>query len=596
MSSNDAQKVEAAIRRAYELYNTGDVARAKKALAAGKPGSLAHPVGLTLSGMIARGEGDAARALEAFETALGERPGDPNLQWLRGAALGDLGRHAEGLEAIETALAARPAMPKARFERGRILMALKRPKDALAAFDAALEAQPAWREALVERGKALEALGERGHAVASYDIALMIDANDAECRRLRADALGVLGRFDEAIADAEILTTERPNEIADARRLVKLLSEAQRFEDIPPHLPKLMKTAGGRCMAEGARAVVHAAAGEDEAALAAFERASAIGTLDDWFLASRGMSKLALGRWPDGFEDYERRLTFAAAPVSLPLMRWPRLKPGEAVAGKRVLVLGEQGLGDAIQFCRYLCRLVADGAEVTCSVPSPLRALISTLPAPVTLLDHVDMKIAYDAVVPMMSLPRHYGDTTETVPATVPYLAADPERVALWRERLGDTGFRIGVNWGAKVDARAIRGRSFPLTMLASLGAIEGVRLISLQKKIDEAEWDARPEGLEIERLGEDFDAGSQAFLDTAAVMACCDLVVTCDTSVAHVAGALGRPTFLALKHAPDWRWLKGRVDSPFYPTMRLFRQPEPGAWAPVFEAMAAAVAERIGA
>jgi hypothetical protein len=167
----------------------------------------------------------------------------------------------------------------------------------------------------------------------------------------------------------------------------------------------------------------------------------------------------------------------------------------------------------------------------------------------------------------------------------VPYLSADRQRVISWRERLGVRGFKIGICWhgGAKTTGL---GRSFPLFELHRIARLPEVRLISLQKFAGTEELCALPPGMSVETLGEDFDSGPDAFLDTAAVIENLDLVITCDTSIAHLAGALGRPAWIALQYAPDWRWMLERDDTPWYPSHRLFRQPEEGSWREVFEAM----------
>jgi hypothetical protein len=183
-----------------------------------------------------------------------------------------------------------------------------------------------------------------------------------------------------------------------------------------------------------------------------------------------------------------------------------------------------------------------------------------------------------------MSLPLAFGTTLADIPADVPYLAAEPARVERWRERLGAAGFKVGIAWQGSRN-RIDVGRSVPPEMFARLAAVPGVRLISLQKGAEDQLRAVSPP-LRVEVLGEDFDQGAQAFLDSAAVMAHLDLVITCDTALAHLAGALGRPTWIAIKHVPDWRWLLDRADCPWYPTARLFRQTRRGDWDSAFEAM----------
>jgi hypothetical protein len=246
-------------------------------------------------------------------------------------------------------------------------------------------------------------------------------------------------------------------------------------------------------------------------------------------------------------------------------------------------------LGDTIQFCRYLPLLVKAGAKVLFAPHEKLRRLVSTVSDDIEIVDVDDRDLDFDYHVPLMSLPLAFRTTLESVPSDCPYLFAQPDRVTHWRDRLGSEGFKIGICWQGsrnKIDF----GRSFPLSLFEGLSKIEGVRLVSLHRGDGEAQLADLPDGMVVETLGEDFDAGAEAFLDTAAVMHCCDLVITSDTAVAHLAGALGVRTWVALKYVPDWRWMLDREDSPWYPTMRLFRQGSRGDWPSVFDDMTKAL------
>jgi hypothetical protein len=190
---------------------------------------------------------------------------------------------------------------------------------------------------------------------------------------------------------------------------------------------------------------------------------------------------------------------------------------------------------------------------------------------------------AFDSVIPLLSLPAR----TSVAPVAPPYLLAEADRVTAWRARIGGDGVRVGINWQGNSGRFEDRGRSMQLAAFAPLATVPGVRLISLQK--GEGEAQLADCGFPVEVLA-GLDDGSDAFLDTAAVMMSLDLVVTSDTSIAHLAGALGRPVWVALRLVPDWRFMLGRDDSPWYPSMRLFRQAVDGDWGPVFGGMAAAL------
>jgi hypothetical protein len=185
-------------------------------------------------------------------------------------------------------------------------------------------------------------------------------------------------------------------------------------------------------------------------------------------------------------------------------------------------------------------------------------------------------------------------DAPRDDPASVPYLSAEPGLREAWFKRIGPEGFKVGIVWQGNPNPEADRGRSMPITALAPLATISSVRLISLQKGAGEEQLVNLPPSFQVETLGVDFDAGADAFVDTAAAMACLDLVATCDTSIAHLAGALAVPVWVALKRDAEWRWLTERADSPWYPTMRLYRQRHRGAWGDVFETMAGELAQLI--
>jgi len=261
---------------------------------------------------------------------------------------------------------------------------------------------------------------------------------------------------------------------------------------------------------------------------------------------------------------------------------------GEGPDHHRLVVVTEQGLGDAIQFGRYAALLAARGHAVTVLTRPILLPLLSTLPGVervVTSTDELGRDPRPFRWVPLMSLPRALHLTPNAIPAQPPYLSVDPSRTEVWAERLGQSGFKIGIAWQA-----ARRDRSAPLVSLAPLVDIDGVRLISLQKQPGSKQIDEVPFGNRIERPTSDTDTSAEALLDTAAIMMNLDLIVGVDTMAVHLAGALGRPAFVALRGIADWRWLTDRDDSPFYPATRLFRQPASGDWKRTFGQIADAV------
>lgn len=309
-----------------------------------------------------------------------------------------------------------------------------------------------------------------------------------------------------------------------------------------------------------------------------------------------GMSLLLQGRFAEGLAEYEyRHNSTKLVPITLQLgPMWN----GQDVGGKRLLVIAEQGFGDAIQFVRYAVVLRELGAEaVYVGCRAPIAQLLSGARGVTRVFAEGERLPEFDAWAPLMSLPYLLGTTLDTVPAPVPYLSAEPERVLAWSQRLSDApGLRVGLVWQGNPDQRVDRGRSIALSELAPLAAVPGLRLISLQKGPGIEQLTKLESVVRIESLGPAFDAGPAAFLDTAAVIVNLDLVITTDTAVAHLAGALGRPVWLLLRHPPEWRWLLDRPDSPWYPTMRLFRQEPGGTGASTWSNVVECVAEELHA
>lgn len=325
--------------------------------------------------------------------------------------------------------------------------------------------------------------------------------------------------------------------------------------------------------------------GRFDAAVVAHDRAIACAPSDPRLRLNRAVTLLRAGRMAEAWPDYEARLESGRGP-GLPMNL---LLPDVAtldLAGRTVLAWHEEGFGDTLQFGRYLPMLVARGARVLLRVPEALTRLMAQLPG-VEILPEGAAIPPFDWHVPVFSLPRAFATTLDTVPAVIPYLRADPLLTPSWNARLPEDGLRVGVVWAGQARpwlpwfTSLDRRRSASLADLAPLGAVPGVALVSLQKGAPAAE--PRPDTLVLH----DFTAEIADFADTAAIIANLDVVVSVDTSVAHLAGAMGKPVLLLDRYDSCWRWLAGRDDSPWYPSLRILRQTISGEWAPVV-AMAA--------
>jgi hypothetical protein len=295
------------------------------------------------------------------------------------------------------------------------------------------------------------------------------------------------------------------------------------------------------------------------------------------------------------FMDQPPRVTVRGA--SGEVIEKPRWTGGPAP--KSLLVLDEQGMGDTLQYMRFLPRLVASGTEVTFVTHKRLFRVIETMGAPLTLrpMDVAGSVAGIEAWTPLLNLPGAMGLTSEDMTLHAPYISAEPARVERWRDWLGGQGYRIGIAWQGNPKAPVDAGRSAPLAAFAPLAALDGVRLISLQHGAGSDQMETVPFGRLIETPGPEFDAGPDAFLDTAALVMSLDLVVTVDTAVAHLAAALGRPVIFALQaRDADWRWIPGQTHSRWYPSALFIRQKTQGDWWSAFVEIAGEVRRRMSA
>jgi hypothetical protein len=344
----------------------------------------------------------------------------------------------------------------------------------------------------------------------------------------------------------------------------------------------------GYFVALAARGDILAALGRHDEALACCDRALAI--RPDYVEAryNRACRLLAMGRLEEGWPGYEHRYDIPSFGLSRPVRRAAEWT-GDSLHGKSILIHSEQGFGDTIQCIRYLPSLVQRGARVTFLVARLLHRLLRPFTNDIALISELELEPAraFDVECSLMSLPFRFNTGLSTIPGQVPYLLAEDELTTRWRARIGPGGFKVGICWQGNPLNALDRGRSPPLAHFAALARIPDVRIISLQTHYGLDQLRQLPAGMTVETLGDDFGSGPDAFVDAAAAMNCVDLIVTSDTASAHLAGALARPTWLILRHVPDWRWLLERDDSPWYPHMRLFRQPVRGDFDAVFRKMA---------
>ncbi|MBB4196751.1 tetratricopeptide (TPR) repeat protein [Rhodoblastus sphagnicola] len=541
-------------------------------------------------------QGDLAGASRAYEQLLRDFGPHAEVSRLLGVLAAQAGDRARALDLLGEALALQPNHAVALDNRGVILKDLRRYDAALADFDRALALEPDSLPILNNRAIALLAAEKWDAAAFAYESVLARAPDHAGAWNDRGLALKNLGRTDEALASFDRALAVRPG-FADAlNNRGVLLKELKRFDEALAAYDAALALSPDYADAHHNRGNVFVELDRQDEAGACYDRALALKPGDPEIMFSVANFLLRMGRFAEGWRLYESRFARACVTDRFSRRGLPRrLVEGAPINGLRLFMFWEQGLGDVLQFCRFAKLAAEQGAHVSVAAPRRLHRLLSTLGAGVVWLDQDEAPEQFDAHLPLMSAPALLCAGPESWGALAPYLRAEPERVAYWREKidqgLPQAGQRIGVAWRTNLATSAGRDRGFDPALLKILAERPGVRLISLHRR---EQGDALPPPEARIEILENFDAGPDAFLDTAAVMETLDLIVTCDTSIAHLAGALGRPTWLALKHVAEWRWLRTRTDTPWYPSVRLFRQPAPGDWAAVFRAMAARLPSKL--
>jgi tetratricopeptide (TPR) repeat protein len=488
--------------------------------------------------VIACHEGQYKEGVELARRAIALGPPHARLYNLLGQALDRLRQPLEAIKNFDKAIALDPNFAPAHGNRANILVDAGMPEEALKSFDRAIALNPKSTPDLMNRGALLEELGRPEDALANYDAAIATDPKFAAVHANRGNVLKDLGLMD----------------------LERGERSSARFDQ----------------------------------AAAAYDQAIKLDPRLHEAYLGRALLNLMRGHWQPGFADYDHRADVGRPGYKpLPEPRWD----GTPRAGERLVLVAEQGLGDTIQFCRFAAVLAAREMDVMILVRKAMAPLLSTLKGVTITTDAAELAQDQRPLrwLPLLSVPGILGITPENLPREVPYLSAAPDRIESWRARLGAGGFKIGINWApGHADKTHISRRDIALTNFAALAALPGVELVSLQKGAPLGEIAEVAFRDKIRMIDADPDADADFFLDTAAVMTQLDLVIGCDTSIVHLAGALARPVFTALPVISDWRWMLARDDTPWYPTMRLFRQDASQQWAPVFERITAAVRERI--
>ena len=505
---------------------------------------------LHLLGVVAAQVGKNEIAVELIDKALSIKPGIAEAWSNRGNALQELKRYEEAVASYDRALLIKPGIAEAWSNRGNAFKGLKRYDEALASYDQALSVKPDHAEALYNRGTALQELKQLDAAVASYDRAIAIKPDYAEAIYNRGTALQELQQLDAAVASYDHAIAVKPD-------------YAKAYSNRGTALQELMQL---------------------DAAVASYDRAIAIKPDYAGAYGNKSFVLLLGGDFKNGWPLYEWRWKRKEESKHKRDFPQPLWLGKESLGGKTILLHSEQGLGDTIQFCRYARLVAALGARVVMELPEPLLDLLKDLAGVSEFIAKGSALPAFDYHCPLLSLPLAFKTDLGTVPTLPRYLGADGERIAKWRARLGErTKPRIGLVWSGNIDHKDDHNRSMSLTdLLKHLPA--RYQYVSLQREVREADQALLAARSDILHFGDEL----KDFADTAALCEQMDLIISVDTSVAHLAGALGKPVWILLPFRPDWRWLLERTDSPWYPSARLFRQEKMGDWDGVMKSVKA--------
>ena len=469
----------------------------------------------------------------------------------RAVTLHQQGRSDAALQCVDRLLAISPDNAAALLVRAVALAKAGRHTEVLATAERLLAIVPDLVEALSLRGHALRALDRPREALACFDRALAVDPERVNALALRSFAYAEIGRFDDALASMDRAVALAPSNADILELKASLLQRLGRRREALQWQDRVIAAEPGGAMARKNRALL----------------------------------KLSLGQLAEGFRELEQRWNTVEFEPELLDTRAPPWTGDEPIAGKTILLHHEQGFGDSLQFARYVPLVAALGAHVILRVPGGLARLLQSL-GPIRVIVQPDPGIAQSEPLPphdlhcsLMSLPAAFGTTLGTIPAHIPYLRAHPARAAYWRAKLGPK-LRpcIGLVWAGRQVPPIVERRDVPLALLRPLLDLDA-EFISLQRELAPADRDAL-QSLPVRLFGE----ALEDFADAAALVENLDLVISVDSAVLHLAGALGRPTWLLNRFAPCWRWPEERSDSPWYPTLRLFGQKIRGDWAAVVD------------
>jgi tetratricopeptide (TPR) repeat protein len=538
-----------ALQEALSLHQQGRLREAEKLYARTLKAAPDNFDALHLLGLVKAQSGQMGEAYRLMSAALKRNPNAPDALVNFANVLHALKRDAEALEWLDKALALRPDDPETLLYRGNALSSLDRTEEALSCFEQVLARNPVQADALLNRGTALARLGRHAEALADFDALLACLPSHVGGLYNRGTALLDLECPDQALVSFDAALASAPQHVGAWNNRGRALQALNRHSE----------------------------------AVMSFEKAI---TIDKDYAdahSNLALSLLTLGQLPRGFAEYEWRWRRTGMSDARRGYRG-RLWLGEFPLGQRtILLVAEQGLGDSLQFVRYAPLLARAGATVLLEVQPELKALLATVDGVASCHARGEVLSAYDVHCPLGSLPLALKTEATTIPADIPYLRADDAHIAKWRPVIEALpGKRVALAWAGHARHPNDRNRSIELKLLEPLFALDGISFIGIQRELRSDDSAA----LACHRNVTDVSDKLADMADTAAVTTLADLTIAVDTSVVHLAGAMGREAWVLLPFSPDWRWTLTDERSPWYPQIRLFRQPRPGDWPSVIAAV----------
>ena len=577
-----------ALQEAEKLFAAGALDASHDLLARVHHTDPAYPYALYLRAMMMAAAGRRQQGCALLEEACRLRPESRDMQALRARMYADFGRAEEAFDILSRLAEAGHMSAAMALDRGTLARRLGKFKLAMESYEAALSLDPGLTHAWSGKANLLHEHGYYAEALRCHDEALTREPDNVEVICNRTTTLNRLGRLEEASTESKRALEIAPNDAGAWTTRGCALVQMDDPEQAMHCFEQALHIDPGHRPAHANRASTLATLGKHQEALelleAAMKLAQAYPSELATLRAKEGMLKLMLGDWK-GWEGYEHRLVRDTLPAAHDLLA-PRWTGKEAVAGKTILLWSEQGYGDTIQFCRYAACLAERGAKVLLEVPALLLNLCRQLPI-ASIHVRGDPLPPHDFQISMMSMPLALGPRT-AIPLAHAYLGAPAERVQEWATRLAPRGRRprVGIVCSGSPQHNGNATRSMPLAAFAPLTA--HAELIVLQPELlpqDRTTLQSMPGVMKAE-------VDINDFTDVAGLIANTDLVLSVDTAIAHLTGALGHPLWLLLPWQAEWRWMTGRQDTPWYDSARLYRQSSRGCWDSVITAVAQAMAE----